>query len=474
MSIGYSPVRLWSVAVILAVAGGGLAGRLPMAYVGGIFVVALVVAAFFWRSGDPMIPFLLLVAAIQGGVLLRLPLGDAPVTTLMPLLGGWTLAAALVWREPTSLSRQVDGRGRLLARSLIALAIVVALTAIAQNWRPDGRLLQVSGTLTLLQLGVLVGLAAYLLSSPRKTMMLVHVTIACSVIVALVAVVDQTGLITLGTELTNSREYTRVSGLVGDPNFFSFQLLVALAFVVHVALAAKSTLGRILTWLGFGVIVAGIISSYSAGALVGVAVIMGTAIVLQYKVSARRALAAFVVIAAATTAVAVAAPSEYKEAVVEKYSTITNTPFEQLGTKRGAAWEAGMREVAANPVLGVGLSTENQTVAIADYYALDGTDRRAAHNMYIGMAVGTGVLGLAAFLVVLASSFAVLWAGHSNARRAGDSGGALASACIFTGLVVVATQGMQLDLQLEKYLWVLVGASLAVGKWRLGGEGVTE
>ena len=60
------------------------------------------------------------------------------------------------------------------------------------------------------------------------------------VLVAVVALLDQAGLISLGTELAYGEQYTRVAGLMDDPNYFSFQLLIALAFAVHVAMAAKS------------------------------------------------------------------------------------------------------------------------------------------------------------------------------------------------------------------------------------------
>jgi O-antigen ligase len=250
-----------------------------------------------------------------------------------------------------------------------------------------------------------------------------------------------------------------------DPNFFSFQLLIALSFAVHVASAAKSTLSRVLAWLAFGIIAAGIVSSYSAGALVGVGALVGTAIVLQFKISAKRATAAFVVMVIVAAAVAVTAPAQYGEAVKQKFGSITQTSFEQLGTKRGAAWEAGVREVLHNPVLGTGFSSESEVVAVADYYSLYTTDRKAAHNMYIGMAVTTGVLGLLAFLLALGSSFRVLWSAHTRAAEAGDPEAVLAAACIFTALVVVAIQGVQLDTQFMKYTWLVMGACVGIQRW---------
>jgi putative inorganic carbon (HCO3(-)) transporter len=465
LSIVTSRSPLWFVAPVVAVIAGAAAARTPTAYVIGAMALILVVGVFLWRSLEPIVPFLLLVAAMQAGSILQLPLGDIPITTLMPILGGWTLLAALIDRRPRQLSGPDRRSGRVLAFSLIGLAAVVALTVLVQVWRPGGRLLSLIEVLTLVQLGVFVVLTAYLLSSPQRALWMAYVTIAVGAAIAVYALASRTGLVTTAKGLISSEGYMRTAGFREDPNFFSFQLLIGLAFGIHVALAAKTVLSRVLAWSAIGVILAGIVSTYSAGALVGVAAVLGTTVLLQFKVSAKRALAAFVLIAVATAVAAATAPPGYGEAVKAKYTGITSTSFEQLGTSRGAAWQAASKEVASNPVMGVGLSTENQVVAIAGFYSYSRVEAKAAHNMYLGIAVGTGIFGLAAFLAVLASCFAVLWGAYSRATRDGHTQTALATACLFTALMVVATQGLQLDLQLDKFTWLLVGASLAVRQW---------
>jgi hypothetical protein len=462
--------RTWLsiVAVAAALIGGAAATRVSTAYVAGFLLVATVAAVFLWRLWDPTVPFLLLVAAMQGGVLLRVPLGDAPITTLMPLLGGWTLIAVLTDRRQTQPERSSLQAGRFLTPSLVTLAAVAATTALAQAWRSGGRLFSPIEVLTLVQLGVLVWVTAYLMSSPRRVIWVAYVTVAAGAAVAAVALADQAGLVSLGTEMVYADGYMRVSGLLSDPNFFSFQLLIALAFAVHTALAAQTIRSRVLLWAAFALIFAGIMSTYSAGALVGVGAILVSVIVLQFRASAKRAAAAFCLIAIATAVVAVTAPPGYGEAVKAKYLGIGSSSFEQLGTNRGAHWEAALREISSNPVVGVGLSTTNQEAAMADHYTLSRLQRSAAHNMYLSVAVGAGVFGLAAFLAILASCLAVLWGAYSRAIGEEQSQTALATACLLTALVVVITQGLQLDLQLEKYVWLFVGASLAIRRWSIG------
>jgi O-antigen ligase len=462
--------RTWLSLATVAAAfiGGAAATRVSTAYIAGFLVVAIVAVVFLWRLWDPTVPFLLLVAAMQGGVLLRVPLGDAPITTLMPLLGGWTLVAVLADRRRTQMEGSGLQAGKLLTPSLVALAVLAATTALAQAWRSGGRLFSLIEVLTLLQLGVLVWVTAYLLFSPRRVIWMAYVTVAAGAAVAVVGLADQAGLVSLGTEMVYADGYVRVSGLLADPNFFSFQLLIGLAFAVHTALAAKTIRSRVLLWGAFALIFAGIMSSYSAGALVGVGAILAVVILLQFRVSAKRAMAAFCLIAIVTVVVAATAPPGYGEAVKAKYLGIGTSSFERLGTNRGAHWEAALREIADNPVVGVGLSTENQETAIADRYTLSRLERSAAHNMYLSVAVGAGVFGLAAILAILASCMAILWSAYSKAVGDEHSQTALATACLLTALVVVVTQGLQLDLQLEKYVWLLVGASLAVRRWPMG------
>ncbi len=458
---------LWALAALGAAVGGVAATRISSGLVAGFFVVALVVVVFLWRSQDPMVPLLLLVAAMQGGVLLQLSLGGAPVSTLMPFLGGWTLLAVLIDQRSAVRSLPVSRHGRWLVPSLVALGVVVVLTGLAQVWRSGGRTLGPVEILTLVQLGVLVVLAGYLLGTPKRVMLMAYVTIASGAVVAVVALAEQAGLLTFGTA-TAGADYTRASGLLEDPNYFSLQLLIALAFAIHIAVAAKSNLRRVVMWLACALITAGIVSTYSAGALVGVAALAGTTVVLQYKASAQRALVALAIMATVAGVVAVTAPAEYGEAIGAKFSGLAGSSFENIGTKRGAAWQAGVAEVVHNPVLGTGLSSENEAIAIAEYYTLYTTDRKAAHNMYIAMAVTTGVFGLAALLVILGSCFSVLWSAHSRAAESGDSEAAVAAAGVLTALVVIATQGLQLDTQLVKYTWLIIGACIGVRRWNMG------
>ena len=374
----------------------------------GSHPLLLVGATWLWRSRQPLVPFLLLAAAMQGGAMLTLPLG--PINTLMPLFGAWAVAAVLFERQPRPAATPVSGAGRMLLPGLIVLAVIVVLTGAAQPWRSDGDTLSLTEVLTLIQLAVLVVLTAYLLIEPRRLLWVGYVTTAIGGALSVITLLAQVGVATSWLVAVPSGAYARSSGLVERS-----QLLLLPTPPRHGVRGKHGDGGQdrprqVVSWSVFVVIFGAIATTYSAGALVGLVAVLGATIVLQFRVSAKRALAAFMVIVAATVVVSILAPSDYQDTVLGKYeSGITGGSFEKFGTGRGAAWEAAAREVAANPVLGVGLGGDRVLSAVADYYTYERVERKAAHNMYLSIAVGAGVLGLLAFLAVLVACFSVLW-----------------------------------------------------------------
>jgi O-antigen ligase len=436
-------------------------------YLAGLAAASALVAIYFWRSADPFIPFLVLVAAIQGGVLLKFG-SSGSVQTIMPFLGGCVVLALLVKRPQKSLpSRLMGTSGERMYFTALALLLVVVTTAAIQYFRPGGTSLDRTGLLTLIQLVALVVITVYLVRTPGRFLAVAIVTVAAGVFGSVLTLADRLGLVTLGTEMTTSG-YQRVSGANDDPNKAAFQLLIPLAFAINLALGAKTVRGKVMWWTASAILAAGIVSTYSAGALLGLAAVAMTAVVLQFRVSLRNGVLALAFLGVLTVAVTATLPADYTQVVANKYSSTATGSFADIGTNRGAAWEAGLRAVAANPLAGSGLSTATVQQAVAAHFTQATITDKAAHNMYIAMAVGTGLVGLAAFLALIGFGLLGLWTVHSRALEHGSKQVSVAAACLITAVVVALTQGLELDLQMEKYLWLLVGALLAVRYWRLG------
>jgi O-antigen ligase len=177
-------------------------------------------------------------------------------------------------------------------------------------------------------------------------------------------------------------------------------------------------------------------------------------------------LAALGLVVAMVVVVAVVVPPDYADVVLDKYSTLSEGSIESAGTGRGLAWEAAVKAIADNPFWGSGLSTRAEQAAIAPYYEGGYVTAWAAHNSYLAIGVSTGILGLAAFIVAFLAALKLLWSKFSRALASGGSQTVMAASCLLTGLVVTLVQALQLDLQMEKYPWLLLGAALAAAHWR--------
>jgi len=130
------------------------------------------------------------------------------------------------------------------------------------------------------------------------------------------------------------------------------------------------------------------------------------------------------------------------------------------GSGRLDIWAVGMTMFAANPLVGVGIA--NFPVAFDGYAIAHAPGALAAggalvpgrgpHNLLLGAAVETGVVGV--LLLVAFLGTALLRGGRGR-----DPGAMLVSVALISLLV----QAMFLDILLQKQLWLLVGVGLGLG-----------
>lgn len=427
--------------------------------------VIVLLATFAWNRFNPLWPFLALVAAIQGGILLQLPPAAGSLQTALPLLGALVLTSLFINGNLVPRADRVRLNHARFPLPLMIFLVTVLVTDLARAWTSESFASAMQGSLTYVQLAALTFVAVLLLTDPRRVTLMAYAIIASGVVAAVMTLAAQLGPGPSAAEIVD-RGYTRAVGALTDPNFFSFQLLVPFAFAFYMSITAVSRVERVALVLASAALVAAVVSTYSAGAIVGLTAAVAATLVLQLRVSISRALTAFVAICLVTAIVAAAAPPQYLDTVNAKYAAITNTTPEEWGTGRGAAWIAALRTFESNPLLGVGTPTENIQIAIAEHFDFAPVTRKAAHNMYLSTAVGMGAIGLAAFTVLLISSLATLWSRFSDFSRAHSAEAARAIGCLLPPLVVVMVQGLQLDLHLEKYLWLLIGATIAIREWR--------
>ncbi|MGB9593753.1 MAG: O-antigen ligase family protein, partial [Anaerolineae bacterium] len=187
---------------------------------------------------------------------------------------------------------------------------------------------------------------------------------------------------------------------------------------------------RVAAWVGVAaagaLALGGIVASWSRGAWIGLAASTVTVILLR----GRRWAAALLIVAALAVALlgAGAAANVLPPAIVERFAdvgayfrpfdvrTVEVTDANWAIVERMAHWQAGWAMFSDRPWLGVGFGNYE---AVYPAYAV-GIWRDPlghAHNYYINVAAEAGLVGLAAYLAVLATALAQT--GRSARRASG-------------------------------------------------------
>lgn len=259
--------------------------------------------------------------------------------------------------------------------------------------------------------------------------------------------------------ITGDTEGYRLGGTIGDPNYFAQVLLVVLPLGVHLAARSTGTLARVVAGLSVSLSAATIVLTFSRGA--AVAAVLVAVLLLAH---ARHRVRVLIVCAVAALLLLPAVPPTY----VDRIGTLVGSG--DRGTEdvsfgvRGRALSAGLDMLADRPLLGVGLGryegevAESYLVSASQDSARTGT---AAHNLYLEVAAETGIIGLTAFLALVALAFQALSRGVAAARGSGDQQLAETLWTLRLSLVGYLAAAMFIHAAYGRYLWLLLGLAFA-------------
>ncbi|WP_153185795.1 O-antigen ligase family protein [Thermus scotoductus] len=158
--------------------------------------------------------------------------------------------------------------------------------------------------------------------------------------------------------------------------------------------------------------------------------------------------------------VAITAFSDFRERVIQRYSTLQSLQKEETWSGRIDIWQAAMRVFAERPFTGVGVGN---FAFISPYYstyaALISAQREdggggVAHNMFLSVMAETGVIGLIFFSTLLLSAYALAW-------RLIKGGENLAYGLLI-GLLAYTVAGLALTWEYVKIPYLLYGSLLAL------------
>jgi O-antigen ligase len=254
------------------------------------------------------------------------------------------------------------------------------------------------------------------------------------------------------TETTHGGPRERFIGGAIDPNNQAIMILFALPLIVHLALHAENRRERLIM-KGLGLLnVFGLMLTLSRSGFL-MCIIMALALVFHYRrlFPPRRLGAVIAGAALVSTVLFAAVPSSFFQrqeslAAWEDRSLLRRTSY------LGVAWEAFLD----HPILGSGPGTFVNIYGASEVTRLftskEARRQRRAHNTYLEILVGSGLVGIALYMSILLKA-------HNNLRDAeksfaanGDQTTADLVACYRIGYVVLLVFLLMLSDMYHKYM----------------------
>jgi O-antigen ligase len=249
--------------------------------------------------------------------------------------------------------------------------------------------------------------------------------------------------------------YFRVNSLFFDPNIYGRFLAVVMAALAAAQLWAREWRTVLGTTVLLGVLLAGLVLTFSQSSLA--ALLVACVVLAALRWPARPILLGAGALVVAGLIAAVAFPG------VTKVDLGSGRSLKKATSGRTDLIKGGVNMFLDRPVLGYGSGSFAEKFREREKTS-DARAASASHTIPITVAAEQGVVGLASYLFVLLTAFALVWQGLGRLR--GDdpppaeliARGAIAAA--FTGLVV-HTLAYAAFLE-DPLTWTLLGAALGL------------
>ena len=317
----------------------------------------------------------------------------------IPGLGSVTRLMGMFAFAVTVLSLVEDGRLRIRIPSvfLIVVAAYVTWNALTFFWSIDPSR-TVSSMVTSAQLAAMVWMVHQLATTDRRRDILAQAFVLgayASIVVALTIFVA-----------SPQPDFRNIGSM--DPNRFATGSALAIPVAWGLALRLRS---RALFWLNalYPVLaIVAVVLAASRGGLFTSLVALSVVPLAAPRLSPARRTVVLVALILLTWGVFAFAPRAFPE--LQRNLTRLEAAGDEIEsgslTGRTVIWSAGLEAWQTSPMVGLGSGTFS--VAAEEFLGR----RRGAHNGYLAVAVGAGVIGLMLFLAV----FAAVAAGVASAR----------------------------------------------------------
>ncbi len=262
----------------------------------------------------------------------------------------------------------------------------------------------------------------------------------------------------------------RISGPLGDPNFFAQSLLVLVPVALMLAIHERTSLLRCAAALSALVITIGTIFTYSRGGAVALCCAIALVVAGSIRHLRRKHVAA---ILGVLTVLVLFAPREFLLRLTTLQQFLPGGEGEQLGDtsfeERRLLTTAAWLTFLDHPFTGVGPG--NYTHYFDEYAGQIGStvleyevqdDTHYPHNLYLEIAAETGLPGLLAFGGVLAVTFSTLGRAKRAFRARSHAFAAGLTAALQAAVAGYLVSSLFLHGSHQRYLWLLFGLTIAL------------
>lgn len=255
----------------------------------------------------------------------------------------------------------------------------------------------------------------------------------------------------------------RLGGPIGEKNYYAQFMLMVVPIGAAMAAIERSRLRQVALVGATLLVGAGVVLTFSRGAAVAAAAMVGIAIVL-------RMVPMRVILATALGSVLLLAAFPQYLTRIATVTSVVGLAGETTGELPDTALRGRAGENAAaitafwdHPILGLGpgefpshYERYARRAGVEDVHGQE----RVAHSLFLGLLAEVGIVGVAAFLGVLAATALPLVRVRRRARAPADR--ALATGLLL-GLLGYLLAGLFLDLAYARYFWLLVALAAAAG-----------
>jgi len=257
----------------------------------------------------------------------------------------------------------------------------------------------------------------------------------------------------------------RLSGPVGDPNFFAQVMLVLAILGAERLLHDRSLFWKVIAGWAAAVSTLTVVFTYSRGATIALVI----SLIIFFWVHGLKP-AQLIVVLTLGVAMMLFAPPAYYERILTIQDILPNAErgvnIHEDRAVQGRASEnlTAWRMVTENPLLGVGLN--NFPYLYQEYTKTLGlapsATRRSPHNLYLEVAAETGLLGLTIFLLLVGFAIrSILYA-----RRKFIQAGMIDYAHLATGFLIALTgylmSAVFVHAAYPRYFYLLIGIAYAL------------